>query len=356
MATKSKYDRAAALAASMTEEKEQVNDRFSTARKALSERPGGLATPAPAASAVSSSVSPQSTGSIPQPAIDATGEGAYVVGRTYDVPISALREPRRGARVFYRPQDIDKMGKTMGDSGQEVPVKGYVEGEIIILVDGVTRLRSAKSTGESTLRVEICDKPESDRDLYLKSRRINLERSSQTVLDDAVRWKEMLDEGLFKDQQDIAGEVGRDQSQVSRILNINKIPMPLLMRMKDHDSLCTYTAATEIARLFDGPKYEQDPGAIEIMVDHLLDDILRGELSTRQIVQLVNSKIEGPKTRVRNESRPVHYAGVKGAIKINERTGDLLFEIKGIKDASKLDKLRKSIEAICEKSGEDATP
>lgn len=355
MATKGKYDRAAALASSMNDEKEQVTDRFSTARKALAERPGGLATPATAAAAPLSSGGGTSS-DLTNPSSAATEQGAYIVGKTYDVHISSLREPRRGARVFYRPQDIDKMGKTMGDSGQEVPVKGYVEGDHIILVDGVTRLRSAKSTGESTLRVEICEKPENERDLYLKSRRINLERSSQTVLDDAVRWKEMIDEGLFKDQQDIAGEVGRDQSQVSRILNINKIPMALLMRMKDHDSLCTYTAATEIARLFDGPKYEQDPGAIEIMVDHLLDDILRGELSTRQIVQLVNSKLEGPKTRVRNESRPVHYAGVKGAIKINERTGDLLFEVKGIKDSSKLEKLRKSIEAICEKSGEDASP
>ena len=56
------------------------------------------------------------------------------------------------------------------------------------------------------LRVELKEVP-NPLDSYLISREMNQTRSDQTVLDDAVRWKDLLAEGIFANQKAIADSI-----------------------------------------------------------------------------------------------------------------------------------------------------
>lgn len=278
-----------------------------------------------------------------------------VVGQTYNLPLGMLIDSPRNARVHYIQEEIDEMVLELQSTGQNVAAWGYVDGDKVRIVDGGKRLRAARAGGLDTLRVDINEKPTSEKEIYKLSRKMNLKRSAQTCFDDAVRFRQMLDDGTFKDQEEIGRELldGASQTTVSQILSLNKIPEKTLRLMReDPKKLCQTAFAVEVAKQF------RDGEEVEASKLHAISEVLRKvseeDLSVKKMRELFESRMVGPKPRTQATSIAVKFGEAAGAIKMYRSRGQVDFSIKGVPE-DRLHDLAERIQRAIAEEGDGST-
>lgn len=272
------------------------------------------------------------------------------VGSIIEAPISRIKESKYNARVYYSTTEVDAMGESLIKNGQEAPIIGYLNEEGgVTIIDGQKRLRGARSAGVERMVVYICDKPENPRALYLASRRINKERSDGTFMDDAVRFFEGLQQGLFKDQEELAREMKYDSSTISMILSLNKIPPEVISRIEvitgeeKPPILNSLKALYAMAQIFDGRLEQQ---TARILADEIVDEANKKGYSGNQVVTLIKTRLAGPKRRDRNEVRRIKIAGGEATFKSNDEKGRLDFSIRDL-PSDKLEIIKEKILTWC---------
>jgi ParB family chromosome partitioning protein len=282
-------------------------------------------------------------------AADAAQDIAWQLGSTYTVPVQMLKDSAYNARVWYSVEEIEETLTSLQKNGQDVPVSGYIDDDgKITVVDGSKRLRAARAGGIETLRVEIKRRPDSSKALYLMSRRMNVERSTQTAFDDAVRFRTLLDEKVYAGQQELAADLGVSQSTVSYTLSLNKLPAQLVKAMREERTktgeakLCQLGFASEFAKLFDGT--DDGQGRVDLALD-IAREILAKDLSVRQAQELIRSRSENKRQRSTADKIAVRYGNGSGMLKVFPTKGQLDLSIKGV-NSEKLDELRLKIEAL----------
>lgn len=275
----------------------------------------------------------------------------FHVGQVVEVPLLTLSVHELNARVHYSMADIDGMAASLTENGQEVPARGYVDGNKVVLIDGQKRLKGAVAASLKTLRVEICEKPASPLDVYFESRRINVERSSQTVLDDALRFQQLLNQNLVKDQKTLAQRLQISETTLSQTLAINAIPDSIVKQMKERPTVCAIKAAYGISRLFtDGRKRGADEEKLAQIAVELIARIDSGELTSRQIAGLVDARLEGPKKRATPTADPISYGEGKGMIKMFPSKGEITLSVKDLKP-EQFEELSTKLKEVFEKKG-----
>lgn len=270
----------------------------------------------------------------------------FIVGQISDVPLSIIQKSKCNARVFYNEDELDEMAHSLSKNGQEVAAIGFFRGDKVILVDGQKRFQAATRAGIANLRVEITEPPKSDASEYEESRRINLERSTQTALDDAVRWSSLISEGVYKSQDDLARALGCEKAAVSKTIGITRIPERLLRHMSKHPKTQALTIAYEVSVIFD--RLASEPEKATQIAEDVIEAIAKFDMTRKQTIELINTKISGPSKRSRAESTAVKFGESKGILKIFPSKGQLDLSFKGLNE-SKLNELKHSIETILSK-------
>ncbi len=279
------------------------------------------------------------------PSADADISRLYQVGQKYPVPLNFLARSPNQARHFYTAEDLDETAKSLNENGQEVAAKGYVRDGRVLLIDGVKRFQSSTIAGRPTLDVEIEAAPEDDAKEYEQSRRINLERSQQTALDDAVRWKDMIEKGAYKDQTDLGRRLGIGKENVSKTMGLNRIPERLLRMMSEHPQTRALTIAYEISNIFGAEQFKDAPEKAEYIAQDVIEETTKKDLSRAQVIALIASKLTGPKTRVRSEAHSVKYGDYKGTLKVFAKRGQFQLAFEGLPQ-DKLEELQTRVEQM----------
>lgn len=325
-----------------------AESRFDRAARIVDSRPSALhPVPGDAAAPAAGVAAGQSVSQAPA---DPSG---YEVGKVYAVPVSQIDPNQVGVRHYYRASEIDRIGISLEEGGQKVAVNGFVKPNgRIELIDGGTRLRSAKSAGLETLDVKI-EKPPADlREQYKRSAALNDERSDHTALDTAVLFRRLLDEGVYASQDELAADMKDrkgaplSKTQVSMYLRIEKIPDRLRRQMIDHEQTTTLWIAYEISGIFVRQDYDERREEYDRIAEEVIKEIQDKSLGKLQAQSLIQSKLTGPKNRTRGDSATVKYGDKSGVIKTFEGRGQLDFSIKGL-DPAKLRELREGIEKLC---------
>lgn len=329
-----------------------ANNRFAKARDVTSEIPHGLAH---AASPVNSTPGNDGAG-VPKsrsaPAGTVFDPSTCQIGMIYPVPLGLIDPNPDGARHFYRAADVDRITESLQKNDQDDPANGFVKNGRVVLINGGTRLRGARSGGRPELIVRIVAEPASRRELYKESARLNDERTDHTALDTAYRITCLINEGVYGTQE----EAGKDltqrdgspmtKSQVNMLFRIGKIPERLMRKMADHDQTSAFTIAYEISAIFVQPDFAERETEYEILATEIIDEVQAKDMSKTQVQALIKSKLEGPKTRQRAESSSISYAGAKGIIKVFPARGQLDLSMKGLSPA-KCEELKSLIEKAC---------
>lgn len=251
----------------------------------------------------------------------------YAVGQVYDVPLERVRPNPVNPRAVYTSLAVDDMAVSLAKSGQLVAATGFSDGGYVVLIEGETRLRGARAAGLPTLRIEIKHKPASDLELYKSARAANVERRDQTPLDDALKWKELLDRKIFANQASLSRDLDIPESTVSRTLALAAMPQRIIMSLSDHASLLNFQMLNAIR------EYVQAYGE-ERALDFIPQIDKNGWGYRRVADEAMNAK-KAPVQRKRGDKEPIEYAGGKGEIKIFEGGKRLEISLKGITDPQK---------------------
>lgn len=311
-----------------------ANQDASAMLKALS-RPADAA---PAEQASSSATLPQSTS-------HRTDVTNLAPGQTVRLPISRFKRSEYNARVYYNQGEVDETAESIRINGQQVPAIGYVQGDHVVIVDGGKRLSACIAGNIETLDVKIVEPPADPSAEYLSSREVNIRRSVQTPFDDAVRWQELLDKGLFSTTADLVAALKTSNATFSKTLALNRIPTTLQRIMSENQQTSALSIAYEVSMIFSRKGEGEDPEKLERLAEEIIQQIQQKDLSRSQVVDLIKGKLEGPKHRIRGETTPVAYKGTRGHIKVVPQRGEIELRIKGLDDTA-LESLRDQIQTI----------
>lgn len=275
-----KLDRKSAMRATLSAEKQSVDDRFATADAVLNHRPAGLAM-APAHGARSAFSAENSS---PPPA-----------RRIVSAPLDRVHDNPLNAREIYDPNVVKELAASLATRGQIVLAPAVNHPQLpghFLLIDGHYRKKAAVAAGLATLDLEVRDH-EGDIELYRLSWMLNEERSAQSPLDNAFAWRKLLDQKVVVNESQIAEMLGVSVSTVNKTLSLLGLPAVALDKMRERPEkfgIFTGYELTMASKKLTGPELVR-----------LVDRIVTEDLSTREVAA-VRAKLENGDKRKRKET------------------------------------------------------
>lgn len=262
----------------------------------------------------------------------------YEVEGVYEVPIARIRPNPLNSRAYYPSSAEKTLVKSMADDGQLVAACGFLDlaGDVV-LIEGHRRLHAREKLGFDTLRVEIRPLPESEQALYKASRNANVERESQTPLDDAVVWLRLIQRGTFKNRADLARSLGLAESHVSRTIALAEIPQSIIQALLDYPACMTLRMLNAIREL---SELQSEEKTLIYVIE-----VTRAGLGYREVEARRKSLESGPKTRCKAVSRELTFHGAKGLLKTFEKEGRLELSLKGL-SPEYTEEILKKLEAV----------
>lgn len=254
------------------------------------------------------------------------------VGCVVKVPVARCRASEFNARVYYHDAEVDAMAESLKSPGQSVPAIGYTSGQEVVIVDGQKRLTACAKVGVATLIVYLIEPPSSSADEYELSRSINLERSSQTALDDACRLQSLVASGVYPDQVSMAQRMGWTEGTVSKILGINRIPEHHRRTMLEHPHTTSLAVAYEISCMWDG-KRDVNDSALEQLATKVIGAIVAKSLGRDASHSLIASQLTPRKPKAKTsglEQVALKLGAGVGTLKLNPSRGEFSLAFKGL--------------------------
>lgn len=262
--------------------------------------------------------------------VDAGREPVQGSTGRFKVRIKELISNPYNPRTFYNPETIDGLAKSFGVEGQLEAIKvtrlpDYPDKWVI--VDGERRVRAGKSRGDEEIDAEISSESLESKSLYLRAYRANKERDPQTVFDDAISWKKLLDNGIYRDYAELAADVGEAPSHVNKVILLTSLPQNFLNRLAEHSTQVGLGHAYNLKLIYDRADIR--------VAEHWLDEILDGKVTVRKLEQVAATDApikRASSSRAHYQSRiPFKLAnGVElGELKLF-RNGRTVLELQGI--------------------------
>lgn len=295
------YDR---LNTSVADQSSQARDKFDNADLVVAmsrlkqQRPEQPPADEPA---VAVSADATATGGSPFLSMDADTDG-YLVRA---IPIADVKDHPRNARQVYDPARIDEMATSIARDGQRVPAVVMPDPAApgrYLLIEGRYRKRALQSLGRSTLLASVVE-PLSDLEAYRLSLLLNEERNDQTILDNALSWRAMLDDGTYRSQDHIAEHLNIKQGTVSKTLALLDLPAGVLNIIKTRPASFGIRIAQELRQL---SKLVDEP-ALEAVAEQVIEE----KLSVRDLERLRDRKTQEPLTRERSRAYPLQWGSAR---------------------------------------------
>lgn len=242
-----------------------------------------------------------------------------------DVPVGDILPNPYNARRLVPQSKIEAYAASMRQNGQLVPAVGFRDASgHVTLIDGHCRLMAAKIAGLHALRVALRNPPEAQSDLYFLSRAINAERAPQTILDDALAWRSMIDHGLVS-QADIARRCGVSESVVSKTVALSELPAAVMAVLSEQEDLAYLINGRALYELY---LYHQVAGTDATLA--LLAEAGKRQISSRDIEAKRKAVAAGKRKKPRSTRQAFTFAGKAGEIRRFEAEGRIELSIRGL--------------------------
>jgi len=298
------YDR---LDTSVADQNLQAKDKFENAdlvmaMSKLKQRRAQQEAPEPAAAANAISAAPEVQDTLPTPEAMNVGESQYIVK---SLPISRVKDHPRNARQVYDPARVDEMATTIARDGQRVPAVVMPDPNkpgFYLLIEGRYRKRALISLGRTAILASVIE-PLSDLEAYRLSLLLNEERNDQTILDNALSWKAMLDDGTYRSQDHIAEHLNIKQGTVSKTLAVLDLPPSVLNIVKTRPGSFGIRVAQELRQL----SKMLDDSTLESIAEQVIEE----KLSVRDLERLRERKTHEPLTRERSRAYSLQWGNTK---------------------------------------------
>lgn len=249
--------------------------------------------------------------------------GVWRVGEVREVPLDQIAPNPDNARVWYATGPLSKLAASIRTTGQLSPALAFLgEKQQLTLIDGHRRWKAAGLAGLTHVRVELREPPASRQDLYLRSRDANQLHSAQTALDDAVAWKRLLADKVFRNQRDLALFVGVSDTEVSRILALARLPSELLELLSAHEDLCQLKVLNAVREFFEASDLAQTQA--------LVDEMIRTGMGYREVENRRARLSKAPAVRKKNWAVPVELGSARGTVRLTNEGQRLELSLAGL--------------------------
>lgn len=250
-----------------------LEDRFKRAQDVLDRQPTGFALPA-----------------APEAGSSARRAGRAVQIAT--VPIEQVDPNPYNARRIYRQEHISELAVSIAASGQLVPAIATPRGERYVLVAGHYRLKALRMAGLEHIDLMLHEGL-SDQELYQYSFRENTERSEQSALDNALVWRDLLEQKVYPNETALAEATGLSLPNINKTLQILRLSPPVIELVSQQPENFAMSALYELVLL------EACAGAKLAL--QMAERLSKGEAG-RKDVQELRARHETPKLRKRKEN------------------------------------------------------
>jgi len=218
-------------------------------------------------------------------------------------------------RAFYSAETIDELANSFAQQGQITPIQVTRLPEFpgkYVVVDGERRIRAAKSRGDQYIDADLKDGLDHQK-LYLRAYHANKEREEQTVFDDAIAWKKLLDDRVYVDQVELGVAVGQDPKYISKVVSLASLPPFLLQRMAQFSKAIGLGHAYNLKLIFDRAGLQ--------VAEHWLQQVVDGKATVRKLEAAASAQ-----TGARSAGpRRTHY---QSRVQFSRRDGVALGELK----------------------------
>ncbi|RXV65118.1 ParB/RepB/Spo0J family partition protein [Burkholderia stabilis] len=294
---------------------------------------------------------------LPEPAAtpNLAGEAAPVVATTTAAPAGTqdLGAPQKvlvrdcipnpfNPRVFYSESSLHELALTLKREGQIEPIKVTRLPEFpgkLVVIDGQRRLRATSINGDETINATFRT-DHTPEQLYTIAYRANHDHERQTIFDDAVAWKRLLDEKVFSDQNTLAEKIGKDKASISKTLSLNALPNTLLERMASANDVVGLQAAYFLKLIFERLG--------EPTADRLLTAVIDRKKSVRDLENFLRAQSDGNKKAGRTRYSVRHDFALESRAVGQLKTypdGRLDLQLKGV-DASHQEALADKLKTV----------
>lgn len=247
----------------------------------------------------------------------------YAIGTVHDIAVGKIKSNPFNPRAVYTASAIAEMAASMSTRGQGMSATAYVDedGEVV-LIEGETRLRAARTAGLPTLRVEIRPRPASDRELYEEARAANVERRDQSPLDDAIKWKELIAKKIYPTQSALAKALNLGEDHVSRTMSLALLPSRIIHALAENPDLLSLKMLNAIREYWE-VKGEEDTLA-------LILEAAKTGMGYRDVASRRKAAAKGPIKRPRSTREQLTFRSAKGVFKSFEEEGRIELKLEGL--------------------------
>ncbi|WP_027794942.1 ParB/RepB/Spo0J family partition protein [Paraburkholderia acidipaludis] len=257
-------------------------------------------------------IAQRDAGAVAQPEVDTVPASSHALRQ---IAVEDVVSNPYNPRAFYSAETIDELAESFEKQGQITPILVTRLAEFpgkYVIVDGERRIRAARSRGDKTIEADIREGLD-NQNLYLRAYHANKEREEQTVFDDALAWKKLLDDGVYVDQVELGVAVGEDPKHISKVISLTSLPPFLLQRMAQHRDAVGLGHAYNIKLIFDR--------AGATVAEHWLQLVVESKASVRKLEAAASA--EAGARRI--GPRRTHY---QSRVQFNRRDGVALGELK----------------------------
>lgn len=222
-----------------------------------------------------------------------SSEEDYPVGARVKLPVGLAAEDPLQPRAFMDALELAGLSEDLEANGQLEAIQVYpknAEG-LFVVRSGHRRLRVLGEKGASHILAEIVAPAADPKDAYLKARAINLQHKSHNYLDDAIRFPQLLEAGVFNSQKDLAESLGLTSADVSRRLKVGELPRSVFEYLKSHKDAIGISAAYSVYLYWEKSK-KDDEACLGVC-----RELYEGSLTVRALEErLQRLSLEGPTT------------------------------------------------------------
>jgi ParB family transcriptional regulator, chromosome partitioning protein len=256
-------------------------------------------------------------------------EHNYVLGAVIDLPLGDLNPSPFNPRHFYRQESIRELAADLSEQAQQQPIHvspDYSAPGKFYIHDGGRRVRALRLNKAETAKAIVKD-IKLGRESYKFGYSLNTNQKTQTLFDDAVAWKHLIEQKQYENQNALAQDLNVSAARVSKVLDVASLLPELIDKMLDLPEKFGLELAYAVSR------YHRARG---LQATHrLLNRIVQEDLATRDVEKLLgrqeDAKLSTPTGRRKYDQRyDFSVGGVKAGELKTYSDGSLTVTLKGL--------------------------
>lgn len=194
-------------------------------------------------------------------------------------------------RKYFDSRSLDDLKNSIVEQGLTSPIIVRREGDHFRLIAGERRWRAFRELGRKKIPA-IIKEVKDEKEAYILAAIENLQREDLNVIEEAMCYQKMIDQGIVASQKELAQIVGRTKSKISERLSLLKLPELVKTLLVSKDLPLTEGHAIELMRVADEKQKE------ELAEWVVKEKVSRDELRRRIAFLLAEAKGEVPQVEV----------------------------------------------------------